>query len=475
MEPTQPAVPDDPMDGIRRFLPPGGDSETALDGGRHLRRTMPRSDHAELVLPSRRDPLRIIERTHEGRIPELIGVRVSRMLQSAHAYFRGTVDVMTADLAAGPRTGIHLVIDADAHLGNFGLYASPERRLVFDLNDFDEAGIGPWEWDLRRLAVSLVLELGEQAEGGKADPDTAASEAERVVQAYRAELARLAELPATDRFFASVDAAEQLLGSGYPSFERGVQKARRRTSEQALGKVAKIDERGRAFLDVQPPLLVPYPPGQVERVRHRFEDYLDTLLTDRSLLLSQYRLVDVARRVVGVSSVGTHCSIVLLQGPGGESLILQTKEALPSVLETCGGLSGVAPRGPRGGDAHARRVTSSQRILQSVSDPFLGRTVDRTNGRNHFWRQFRDMKGSIDLTKASRTELRAYAALCARQLARAHAQSPDAFAVVGYLGSSDELPAAHARWAVEYADVVRRDSERFAEAVRDGRFPVAEG
>lgn len=471
----RPASPRVPLDdagrrGFRRYLPPGGDAASAREAGRELRTSMPRADHAEVVLPEGRDALKVIERTHGGRIPELIGVRVNRMLQSAHAYYRGTVDVMTRDLAAGPVTGIHLVIDADAHLGNFGLYASPERRLVFDLNDFDEAGVGPWEWDLRRLGVSLVLELASQ---GSAE-DVARHEVTGMIDAYRAELRRLTELTATDRFFASVDAAAELLGTGYSSFDRGVAKARTRTSEQALGKVARIDEHGRAFLDVQPPLLVPYPAERLERMTHRLHEYLGTLHTDRALLLSQYRLVDVARRVVGVSSVGTHCSIVLLQGPSGENLLLQVKEALPSVLETYGALSDVEPRAGEEADRHARRVTGSQRILQSTSDPFLGRTVD-PDGRNYFWRQFRDMKGSIDLSRAAPGEIRAYAALCARQLARAHAQSPDAFAVVGYLGSSPTFPAAIGRWCADYARIVEQDWQIFAEAVAAGRFPRSEG
>lgn len=456
--------------GPAHFLPPGGDADSAREAGRDMRGPMPRTEHAEVVLPEHRDALRIIERTHAGRIPELIGVRVNRMLQSAHAYFRGTVDVMTRDLAAGPRTGIHLVIDADAHLGNFGLYASPERRLVFDLNDFDEAGVGPWEWDLRRLGVSLMLELAEQG----ARKDDARAEVATMICAYRDELRRLGSLPATDRYFASVDAVSTLMGTGSAVFDRSVAKARRRTSEQALGKVARIDDRGRAYLDVQPPLLVPYPAGRIERVRHRLREYLGTLHADRALLLSQYRLVDVARRVVGVSSVGTHCSIVLLQGPSGENLILQVKEALPSVLETYGGLDDVTPRPGSAHDIHARRVTGSQRILQSVSDPFLGRTVD-PDGRNYFWRQFRDMKGSIDLTEASRDEIRAYASLCARQLARAHAQSPDAFAVIGYIGSSSALPLAIAQWSADYAQIVQQDWRIFAEAVRAGRFPRTDG
>lgn len=290
---------------IRRYLPSGGDALTAIDAGRDLRARVPFDVHGEMVLPEGRDPLAVIERTQRGRIQELIGVRVNRMLQSAHAYFRGTVDVMTYDLGVGPTTGIRLVVDGDAHLGNFGLYASPERRLVFDLNDFDEAGIGPWEWDLKRLGTSLELELRDKDVGGKGRARMIAA----MIGAYRDELARLATVSATDRYFASVD-AEALMGSGSPTFDRSVAKARKRTSERALGKIAKIDDRGRAFLDVQPPLLVPYPAGRIERVRHRLREYLETLNNDRALLLSQYRLVDVARRVVGVSSVGTHLSLI---------------------------------------------------------------------------------------------------------------------------------------------------------------------
>lgn len=455
---------------IRRYLPSGGDAQTAIDAGRDLRSRYPFEMHGEMVLPEGRDPLALIERTHRGRIPELIGVRVNRMLQSAHAYYRGTVDVMTRDLSVGPDTGIRLIIDADAHLGNFGLYASPERRLVFDLNDFDEAGIGPWEWDLKRLGTSLELELRDKDVTGKHRGKLIAA----MIATYRDELERLGKLSATDRYFASVDAAQELLGSGSPTFDRSIEKARKRTSERALGKIAKIDDRGRAFLDVQPPLLVPYPAGRIERVRHRLREYLETLHHDRALLLSQYRLVDVARRVVGVSSVGTRCSIVLLQGPIGEHLLLQVKEAQASVLQTYGGLENVSPPGGNGHDEHCHRVTACQRVLQSTSDPFLGRTVD-PDGRNYFWRQFRDMKGSVDLTRASVKELEMYSHLCARQLARAHAQSPDAYAVNGYLGEEDEFPRAIAQWSMDYADIVRNDWKAFTAAVEKGRFPRAEG
>lgn len=461
---------------VQRFLTPGSDTDSALEAGQAIRQGCRRAAHADLVLPGDRDPLRIIETTHETRIPELIGVRVARMMQSVYAYYRGTVDVMTKDLAAGPKTGIEIVIDADAHLGNFGLYASPERRLVFDLNDFDEAGVGPWEWDVKRLAVSLVLV--QRSKG--LDAATIRGDVVRLVTFYRDSLRGLVEGTALDRYFASVD-ARFLADAGLPIMQKSMMKARRRTSEQVLDKIGMRSEgSGRLTLSKSPPLLIPFDDDGVARAVRRFEDYRYTLLTDRALLLSQFRVDDAARRVVGVSSVGTRCSIVLLQGPNGEPLVLQSKEALPSVLETQAGipqtnLPGVPYPlvGPSGHDRHCRRVTESQRVLQATSDPFLGRTID-PDRRNYYWRQFRDMKGSVDLDTAKPAEVRTYAGLCGRLLARAHAQSPDAAAVAGYLGLGSAFAAAVAEWALAYAAVVRGDYVRFREAVSDGRFPLTE-
>lgn len=454
---------------IRQFLPPGGSAQDSFDAGREIRAVHPLGDHAELVIKENRDPLTVIERTHRTRIEDLIGVRVNRMRQSAYAYYRGTADMMCADLRYGADSGIRTIIDGDAHLGNFGLFASPERRLIFDLNDFDEAGIGPWEWDLKRLLTSYVLELREQGMKKSDIPQ----ELRDISRAYREMLLALFYMDATDRYFASVGAPD-LLATGYRTFSKALTKARRRTSEQVLGKIAEEDERGRLRLALQPPLLIPYPEGRRERIRYRLNEYLETLLSDRALLLSQYRLVDVARRVVGVSSVGTHCSVVLLQGPQGEPLVLQVKEALTSVLESHGGLTGVTPKGAELASRHAYRVTESQRVLQSTSDPFLGRTVD-PDGRNFYWRQFRDMKGSFNLTSAEPGEVRAYAALCARQLARAHAQSPDGTAIAGYLYEAKKFDKAVSQWAVDYADVIEQDFEAFTQAVKDGRFPVTDG
>lgn len=453
---------------IQRFLPQGGTVADARERGRDLRKVVRRSEQAELVL-GERDPLATIERTHVGRIPELIPVRVSRMLQSVYAFYRGTVDVMTRDLAAGPVSGVDLVIAADAHLGNFGLYASPERRLVFDLNDFDEAGIGPWEWDVKRMVASQALVLRLKGVDAEAQREHVRATVER----YRSALAGFVETSVLDRYFASVD-AQWLLDEDTPTFQRSVDKAQRRTSEQALINLGVRGEDGRLVLKAEPPLLIHHPPGSLERTNRRFLDYRLTLHTDRALLLSQFEVVDVARRVVGVSSVGTHCSIALLQGPGDESLILQAKQAVTSVLEREGGVRDVVlPGAPEGGPGReAFRVVSSQRVLQSVSDPFLGWTVD-PDGRNYYWRQFRDLKGSFDLGRADVDEVNRYARLCARQLARAHAQSPDSAAVAGYLGRSDSFATAIGEWAVAYADVVEEDFALFQEAVADGRFQAA--
>ncbi|MBO3129193.1 DUF2252 domain-containing protein [Dermatophilus congolensis] len=462
---------------VQRFLTPGSDTETALEAGRDIRTALRRGEHGELALPPHRDPIAVIEKTHSTRIADLIGVRVARMTQSVYAYFRGTVDVMTGDLAAGPRTGVHIVIDADAHLGNFGLYASPERRIVFDLNDFDEAGVGPWEWDIKRLATSLALVQRSKGVPAEIINDDIVA----LVTTYATYLRTLVEARATDRYFASVDAGWFSSG-GTRVLNKTVEKARQRTSEQALDRIGmRHEESGRLVLKADPPLLIPRSEKGLASAARRFEDYRYTLLTDRALLLSQYRVNDAARRVVGVSSVGTHCSIVLLQGPNGEPLILQSKEALPSVLETQAGITqadmpGVNPCGADTDqrDRYCRRVTEGQRVLQATSDPFLGRTVD-PDGRNHYWRQFRDHKGSVDLGKATPHEVRMYSALCAQLLARAHAQSPDAAAASGYLGGSGGgFTHAVATWAAAYADVIEDDFRVFTEAVNDGQFPLTE-
>ncbi len=502
-------------------LPPATDQQTARAEGKALRAEMPRSRHAELGLPEGRDPLAIIDATHVGRVPELIGVRTYRMSQSAFAYYRATADVMTADLAAGPRTDIRLVICGDAHISNFGLYASPERRLLFDLNDFDEAGEGPWEWDIKRMCTSLVLVLREKQCSAK-DQRRAVRQ---TVLAYQQALTELMGQSALARFYASIEADWLLKLTRDAQLARSMKKARRNTSQRVLERIAtRHESKGCQILD-NPPLLVHDRALEPEQVQQMFEQYLGTLASDRALLMSQYRMLDIARRVVGVGSVGTRCGIALLQDPGGHTLFMQYKEANDSVLQRWGrldapratspvaaeegakaeaaatGSAGAASAAASSGRASSKavsggrtagrsrsgggrrtaaaqahngqRVVSRQLVLQAVSDPLLGWNTGADDGRDYYWRQFRDMKGSIDLPMLSPEQVGRYAQLCARLLARAHAQSPTAAAVVGYLGRTGNARFAEAigEWSLAYADVVEQDYAAFMAALDDKRYP----
>lgn len=444
---------------VRNLLPPGAPTGRAVDAGRALRSGCPRSSHRELAAPDHRDPLAVIERTEVGRLPDLLGVRAERMSESEFAYFRGTADVMAADLAAGPSTGIDLVICGDAHVSNFGLYATPERRLVFDLNDFDEAWIGAWEWDVKRLAVSVDLVLREKAVDSAARAEAVAS----VVGVYRDALAVKVRESSVDRYFSSVD-AEWLLDAAEThetqSIERSLRRARRRTSEQVLSKITTEGPEGHHRIVHDPPVLVPLGRDGLEEIHERFDEYLTSLRPDLALLMSQFHVVHAARRVVGVGSVGTRCAIVLLEESTGAPLILQIKEAGRSVLAEPSRIDAAED---------GFRVVTCQRILQSASDPFLGWSSSST-GHSFYWRQFRDMKGDLDLDRMKARGVVRYGRLCAALLARAHSQSPNSAAVAGYLGRSDVFPAAIAEWAGHYSDVVAADYRSYLAAVAAGRF-----
>ena len=452
-------------------LPRTEPSERARERGKALRSDVPRSAHGELRLAPGRDVLGSIERTNAGRIAELVPVRTERMSESAFAFFRATAGGMADDLAAGARTGIDVMISGDAHLTNFGLYATPERRLVFDLNDFDEAGIGPWEWDVKRLATSLDLVMRGREASDRDRTEAVAG----VVSAYRDALRDLVSRSALDRYFSSVDAewlAEEASGRTAKRLDETVRKAKRRTSEKVLDKITTTGEGGDRHIVADPPLLVPLDGDALDATRRRFARYLETLDADRALLISQFRVVDVARRVVGVGSVGTRCSVVLLAGPSDEPLVLQVKEAGESVLEPALPGHDVFPAEARERRGEGFRVVACQRILQSASDPFLGWTSDE-DGVEYYWRQFRDMKGGVDLDGLGEGGLTRYARLCARLLARAHSQSPEAAAVAGYLGTGDVFAESVARWCDLYSEQVLADYAAFVQAIEDGRFPLA--
>lgn len=448
--------------------------------GRALRGSMPRSAHGTLTLQER-DPVAILVEQNRTRRADLVPVRIGRMLESPFAYYRGTAAVMAHDLAAGQVTGPRVVSCGDAHTANFGLFASPERRLVFDLNDFDEAATAPWEWDVKRLAASAVL--GGRDHGG--DEQQCRHAAQVAAGAYRRGLTRLFRMSAVERYYARVDAdkleRQATHDEGRALVRSAVRKARRRTSEQVLTKLVAEGGDGRWRIRVTPPITQPVEAEVHESVATLTDQYLHSVRADIALLLSQFTFEDVVLRVVGVGSVGTACYLALFEGPSRVPLFLQVKEALPSVLETYGGQPQHWATGPDGaGERHeGQRVVSCQRILQAQSDPFLGwlRGIPAPGGerREFYVRQFRDMKGSVDTRTMTAGQFEEYVALCGRVLARAHSQSPQAALVTGYLGGSDRFDTAVADWAVAYADQVEQDFVGLEAAVAAGRLPAERG
>jgi len=453
------------------------------DGGVLARQRVRRRELATLTLPDHRDPVGLIEAQHATRIPDLVPVRVGRMLQSPFAFYRGTAALMAADLKDVPTSGFDVVACGDAHIANFGFYASPERNLVFDLNDFDEAAIAPWEWDLRRLAASVHI-AGRDI--GLTEPQCRDA-AHDAVESYRATLEQAMRMSATERFFARIDdtaVAEHFGKAGRKTLGTTTAKALTRTSEQVLRKLTTHTEHGELKIVDQPPVLrhVPHPEGH--HPDQLFAAYRRTVREDVAVLLGQFRIVDFALRVVGVGSVGTRCYLIALQNQHGDALFLQAKEAQTSVLVSHGGRVERVP-GYGGGTVatQGHRVVAAQRVLQASSDPFLGWItgwVDRNNSgqevlADFYWRQFRDMKGSIEISALDAEQLRRYSALCAGVLARAHAQSPAVAAIQAYMGGSDQVAEAMSTWAAAYADVAEADYDALARAVDQGRLPVERG
>ncbi|MFI8928210.1 DUF2252 domain-containing protein [Streptomyces sp. NPDC053474] len=428
--------------------------------GKAARKRASRSSHGSWI-PSadRPDPVAVLERQAADRVQELLPIRYGRMAASPFAFLRGAAAVMAGDLAAQRHTGLTVQLCGDAHLLNFGVFASPERRLLFDLNDFDETYPGPFEWDVKRLAASVAVAAREM--GGS--EDGAHDAALAAVTAYRTGIRRLARKGELDVWYASVDTADlpRLLDSARQR-ERAAARlahARRRTSLQALGRLTEVVD-GRRRIVHDPPLLEPAGAPDMAALRKIFGDYRSTLAEERRLLLDRYRFVDAARKVVGVGSVGTRCFIVLLTGRDAEDpLFLQIKEAVRSVLEEH------LPTGPYLHPGH--RVVAGQRLLQAAGDIFLG-WMTGPQGRAYYWRQLRDMKGSVDLAALEPAELLAYARLCGTALARAHARSGDRVAIAAYLGSADTFDRAVAAFAVRYVAQNATDHKALTSAIEAG-------
>ncbi|GGR94966.1 hypothetical protein GCM10010252_37100 [Streptomyces aureoverticillatus] len=433
--------------------------------GKAARKRATRSSHGTWI-PSadRADPVTVLERQAADRVQELLPIRYARMAASPLAFLRGAAAVMAGDLATQRNTGLTVQLSGDAHLLNFGVFASPERNLLFDLNDFDETYPGPFEWDVKRLAASVAVAAGERGDG----EDRAHAAALAAVTAYRKGMRRLARKGELDVWYERMDARDLLpLIDSARHRERAearLDRARRRTSLQALGKLTElVDGRRRIIHD--PPLLEPAGPPDIAALRKIFGDYRSTLAEERRLLLDRYRFVDAARKVVGVGSVGTRCFVVLLTGrDSGDPLFLQIKEAVHSVLEEH------LPTGPHVHPGH--RVVAGQRLLQAAGDIFLG-WMTGPQGRAYYWRQLRDMKGTLDLTTLDPAELHAYARLCGTALARAHARSGDRIAIAAYLGGADTFDRATAEFAVRYATQNTQDHEALRNAIEAGILPSA--
>ncbi|MFG2370013.1 DUF2252 domain-containing protein [Streptomyces sp. NPDC048504] len=438
--------------------------------GKALRASVPRSAHAALDLDgSRPDAVTAVEESGRGRIPGLTPIRVGRMAATPFAFLRGSAGLMAYDLARTPMTRIGAQICGDAHAANFGLYGDARGGLVIDLNDFDETVHGPWEWDLKRLAASLVL-AGREA---GADEDTCRTAAHGAVGSYRRTMRLLAKLPVLDAWNAIADEelvshadARDLLGT----LERVSEKARGNTSGRfAARSTEAAEDGGRRFVDASP-VLRRIPDAEAAAVAASLEEYLDTLSEDRLPLLARHTVHDVAFRVVGTGSVGTRSYVVLLLDHRGEPLVLQVKEARPSALVPHLVTAGFdAPSVAHEG----RRVVLGQKRMQVVSDILLGWTT--VDGLPFQVRQFRNRKGSVDPAALAADQIDDYGRMTGALLARAHAHSADPRLVAGYCGKKDELDEAIATFAVAYADRTEADHAELVGAVRAGRIAAEMG
>jgi uncharacterized protein (DUF2252 family) len=447
--------------------------------GKAARSGAPRSSHAAWEPgEDREDPVAILERQAATRVPQLIPIRYGRMATSPFAFFRGAAAVMSADLDRTPVSGLQVQACGDAHLANFGAFAAPDRRLVFDLNDFDETLPGPWEWDVKRLVASFAIagrENGFDAEQRR----PALLEA---VRSYRDSMRAFASLTNLEVWYARLDVDSMLAEiEAEPKLrkqlQKGVAKARTKDSMRALEKLTEMVDGERRFRD-EPPLIVPVEqllgPALADRLegimRGVLDQYRETLLGDRRHILDQYSFRHIAHKVVGVGSVGTRAWVLLLTGADDrDPLFLQAKEAGPSVLEPYVGASRFRNAG--------RRVVEGQRMMQAASDIFLGWC--RSPGlaeepRDFYVRQLWDWKRSVDVERLSPHALELYGRICCWTLARAHARSGDRVAIAAYLGAGDSFDRAIAAFAEAYADQNERDYEGLLAAIESGRVEAEE-
>ena len=465
--------------GLERMTP----AERAARG-KQARAAVPRDSHAVFDSPpGRPDPIGLLEEQARSRVPELVPIRWGRMMVSPFTFYRGAALPMASDLATTPVSGLAVQACGDAHLSNFGMFGSAERLLVFDVNDFDETTPGPWEWDVKRLAASLEVAARGNGFGGKDRREIVTATVTRYRQAMR-DFAKMTNLDVwyahadLDQLRAQFDA--QMKARQRKMVDKGMAKARTRDSMQEVAKLAHLVD-GRPRIIADPPLVVPVAdllPAHTDQeafaaqIQDLLAKYRRTLETDRRFLLEQYEYADMARKVVGVGSVGTRCWIVLMLGRDeSDPLFLQVKEAEASVLSRFVGASRHANQG--------QRVVAGQRLMQATSDIFLGwqRNPAGFDGkaRDFYVRQLRDWKFSLDIEAMVPRGMRLYGELCGWTLARAHARSGDRIAIAAYLGSSDAFDQAITQFAAAYADQNERDHEALVDAVTSGRIVAERG
>ena len=457
--------------------------------GKEARTKCPRDSHAAFEpAADRPDPVALLESQAATRVPELVPIRYGRMLVSPFTFYRGAALVMASDLSGTPRSGLNAQICGDAHLSNFGVFGSPERQLVFDCNDFDETLPGPWEWDVKRLAASIVV----AARGLGFSKANSVEAIIRLGQRYREVMRMMASMSNLEVWYSKVeiqglvDSLKQHAATSGSKAEahmaaaasKTTSKAMTKDSMRALNKLTRVVD-GQRVLASDPPLVMTlddlFPEGDSEQLESMFRDvirkYRQSLPTDRKHLLEQYKFSQIARKVVGVGSVGTRCWIVLMHGARYDDVMfLQAKEAEASVLERFTKKSQY--------NNHGARVVAGQRLMQASSDIMLG--WQRSAGidgveRDYYVRQLQDWKGSIDTDDAIPEGMKVYGELCAHTLARAHARSGDRIAIASYLGNNPTFDKALSRFAESYADQNERDYEAFAAACKSGRLHAEEG
>jgi len=454
--------------------------------GKAVRKDVPLESHAEFRASDERDPIGLLLTQAEGRVPELMPIRHGRMLASPFTFYRGAALVMAADLAQTAATGLTVQLCGDAHLSNFGAYASPERRLVFDINDFDETLPGPFEWDVKRMAASFVVAGRDNGFSAKECNELALT----AVRSYRETMrefagqsiltvwyARLDVEEAAKQYKATLSSAERKRRkAGLKAADRTLAKAYTRDNLQAIGKLTTVVYGQRRIVS-DPPLVVPLEDlagvdtdAVLDQLQELVTSYRDTLPQDRRHLIDHFRLTNVAHKVVGVGSVGTRAWILLMESTvQDDALLLQAKQAGPSVLSEYAGHSEYVNQG--------ERVVVGQRLMQAASDIFLGWLhAEAADGpQDYYVRQLRDWKLSVDIDNLNPDGMRLYAQLCGYTLARAHARSGDRFAIAAYLGKSDRFDRAVAEFAKTYASQNDRDHAALADAVTTGRVQAKPG